>query len=223
MERPNMETKRTADKYQARSFWAQENLTYSRPNFRMRKCAALLNQMAGGRRCDLLDIGCGPASLRSLLDPNVHYFGLDIALQTRAPYLRELDFASNPIAFGRKRFDVVVALGVFEYMGSREQEKFLEIRRLLKNGGRFVMSYLNFGHLRRVVLPIYNNVQSIADITRSLETSFRIERRFPVSHHWRHKQPGRNALPRIQLQMNRSIPLISPRLAVEYFFVCSPR
>jgi hypothetical protein len=52
---------------------------------------------------------------------------------------------------------------------------------------------------------------------------FTVERLLPVSHHWRHKQPGRNALPNLQLLLNCNIPLVSSWLAVEYLFVCSKR
>lgn len=208
--------------YRSRDFWIQENLLYVEPNFRLKKCARIVNGIAKRmEQCDLLDVGCGPAALRGMLDANVNYHGLDVALHERSLHLLEREFVTQAIAFNDKRFDVVVALGVFEYMGTREHEKLLEIRDLLKPGGRFIMSYINFSHFRRQIWPAYNNIQTIAEMRASLRTVFNIERSSPVSHHWRHRQPGKRAIPAIQLRLDWNIPCISPWLAVEYFFICS--
>jgi 2-polyprenyl-3-methyl-5-hydroxy-6-metoxy-1,4-benzoquinol methylase len=213
---------RQTDTYNDREFWIHENTAYAAPNFRVRRCARILNEMTRGRPCDLLDVGCGPAALRPLLGSHINYHGIDIALHQRAPYLRETDFVQNEIVFEDKRFDVVVALGVFEYMGSHQSRKFAEIHRLMNPGGAFVMSYINFRHFRRIIYPIYNNVQSIAELTASLRQVFQLEQCFPVSHHWRHKQPGGKAAV-FQLPGRRSVPLVSSWLSVEYFCICSRR
>jgi SAM-dependent methyltransferase len=209
--------------YKTRDFWIRESVLYEEPSFRLRKCARLLDELTRGEERDLLDLGCGPAALRRCLKPNVNYHGVDIAIHEPAPYLLERDCVANPIAFADKKFDIVVALGVFEYMGRHQLQKFVEISRILKEDGTFIMSYINFKHVRRVVYPIYNNVQSIDEVVRSLEHVFRVEKCVPVSHHWRHKQPGRNALPGIQMRLNWNIPYLSSWLAVEYFCVCSRR
>jgi len=211
------------DDFNKREFWIHENLLYAQPNFRLEKCARLINGLMQGRTYDLLDVGCGPAALRRLLDSSITYHGVDIAIHEPAPYLRELDIVQNPIAFEAKHFDVVVALGVFEYMGKQQDRKFGEIREILNADGRFIMSYINFRHYRRRIWPAYNNIQPIGDLLQSLAKVFRVERCFPVSHHWRHKQPGRNALPAVQMHLNWNIPLVSPWLAVEYFCVCTRR
>ena len=214
--------KRVADEnYFKKDFWIQQNLLYSKPNFRARKCARLVNQMSQGRPRDLLDIGCGPAALRDLLDPNIRYFGIDIALHEPAPYLLELDFAQNPISFHNRRFDFIVALGVFEFMGQNQSRKFAEIRDILKGDGKLIVSYINFNFFRTRVSPYYNNIQSVAEMKENLERVFQVVRCFPASHHWRFRQPGKYAFPAIQMRLNRSIPLISSWLALEYFFVCS--
>jgi SAM-dependent methyltransferase len=209
--------------YHQRDFWIRENLLYATPNFRLRKCARLLGRMMPGHAYDLLDLGCGPATLRTLLPPGVRYHGVDIAIHDPAPYLLEKDFVREPIAFNDRSFDVVVALGVFEYMGQRQSEKLTEISRILKQDGKLVLSYINFQHFRRIVYPIYNNVQPIAELIKSLGDVFHVERCFPVSHHWRHKQPGRNAVPALQMRLDWNIPFVSPWLAVEYFCICSRR
>ena len=68
-----------AQTYQSRDFWRQENLTYTKPHFRLEKSARLVNSLAAGKACDLLDVGCGPAALMQLLQPNIRYHGIDIA------------------------------------------------------------------------------------------------------------------------------------------------
>ena len=213
--------RKTTRTYETRGYWIQENLQYAEPNFRLRKCARLVNELTQGKTCDLLDVGCGPAALRGLLGSNVRYHGIDLAIQSPEPYLREADFLKNPIAYQAKRFDIVVALGVFEYMGLHQFRKFSEISKLLNPGGRFLMSYINFGHFRRKIYPAYNNIQSITDMIQNLGEVFYLEKVFPVSHHWRHKQPGKNAIPAIQMRLDINIPGVSPWLAVEYFFLCA--
>jgi SAM-dependent methyltransferase len=212
-----------SEQYHKKAFWIRENLLYAEGNFRLRKCARLINELAAGRACDLLDVGCGPAALRGLLDRNIVYRGIDIAIQKPAPDLMEVDFVEQPIAYGEQRFDFVVALGVFEYVGSHQREKLIEIGRILKPGGAFIVSYINFSHVRRKILPIYNNVRPIAAMTESLTEWFNVDACFPVSHHWRQKQPGRNALPRLQMTTRWNIPVFSRRFAVEYFWICSQR
>lgn len=211
----------TNETYRKKDFWAQENTLYAKPNFRSRKCAQLVNEIAAGKQCDLLDVGCGPAAMRHLLDPAICYHGIDIALHDSAPCLRETDFIANPIDFDGNTFDLIVALGVIEYVGGFQAQKLSEIKHILKPGGTFIMSYLNFSHFRRRIYPIYNNVRPIRDIRNSVAELFHIDRMFPVSHHWRHKQPGKYALPGLQLRMRSGVPLLSRWLAVEYFLICS--
>lgn len=209
------------DNFRPRDYWIVENLQYSKPSFRLLKCARILNELAEGRECRLLDVGCGPGSLRALLAPNIRYYGVDLAIHQPAEHLKEVDIAGERIAFDNMRFDFVTAMGLFEYMGHVQERKLEEIREILTDDGKFVMSYVNFGHYRRRVWPNYNNVRSIAAMAESLKRLFRLERCFPMSHHWRQKQPGKYAVPRLQMHVNFNIPLISPSLAVEYCFVCT--
>lgn len=211
------------DSFNRRNFWSKENLSYSKPNFRARKLARMIAEFSKGEPCDLLDIGCGPTALRQVVRPNVNYHGIDIAIHNPAPWLREVDLTRNPIAFDNKRFRFVVAMGLFEYMGKYQAWKFEEIRDILEPNGKFIMSYVNFGHFRRKIYDMYSNVQSIREMRSSLEQTFSVDRCFPECHHWRHKQPGKNALPGVQLRWERNVPLLSPLLAVEYFFICSRR
>lgn len=212
---------RVIDEYRKKDFWVNENLRYVEPHFRMRKCAKLVNGLIRGVECDLLDVGCGPATLHQLLDPHITYYGIDIAIQEPASCLLETDFLESRIAFKDLRFDIVVACGVFEYVGRHQLQKFAEIRQILKDNGRFVMSYINFGHFRRHLSANYNNIQSIEDLSDALGRVFRIERCVPVYHHWRHHPPSRWPLAELQMNVNCKLPFVSPWLAGEFLFVCS--
>src|SRR6266851_8927041 len=118
-------------RYYKREFWSEENLKFSQPWYRLEKSAQIINKVAQGRECALLDVGCGPATLMRLLPANIHYHGIDIAIHDPAPNLIEADFLETPIRFGDKRFDIIIAQGVFEYVGGFQSQKFAEIAQIL--------------------------------------------------------------------------------------------
>ena len=204
-----------------KDFWSTENLKYSRPHYRLEKSARVINRLARGRRCTLLDVGCGPATLMSLLGPNIQYYGIDIAIHDPAPNLIEADFLETPIRFDDKRFDIILAQGVFEYMGNFQAQKFAEIAGLLNDRGIFVVSYVNFNHRERYIYEPYSNVQTLNDFRQSLAQHFQIHKFFPTSHNWNHSEPNRKLLKAANMHININIPFVSRALAVEYFFVCS--
>jgi SAM-dependent methyltransferase len=212
-----------AEKYRKQDFWSAENLKYAQPHFRLEKVARIVNRMARGRDCDLLDVGCGPATLMRLLQKNVHYYGIDIAIHEPAPNLIQADFLETPIKFRDRKFDIIVAQGVFEYIGKFQADKFSDISQLLKKDGTFVASYVNFNHLNRLIYAPYNNVQLFDEFRNNLSRFFRIDKIIPTSHHWNHHEPNRKLAKAIQMHVNVSIPVISRLLAIEYFFICSPR
>jgi SAM-dependent methyltransferase len=206
-----------------REFWSVENLKFSEPWYRLEKSAKLITALAQGRRWTLLDVGCGPAALSHVLPENVEYYGIDMAIQTPAPNLIECDFLESPIAFNAMRFDIVVANGVFEYMGDFELTKLAEISRLLEPNGKFVATYTNFGHRRPVIYPAFSNVKPLEGFREDLSRYFTVDRVFPASHNWKHSQPSRRLVRAVNMHVSANIPVVSPKLAVEYFFVCSPR
>jgi len=206
-----------------KDFWKVENLKFARPYFRLEKSARIINRIARGKRVTLLDVGCGPAILARLLDQNIDYYGIDIAIHDPAPNLIEIDFLENPIDFAGKRFDIVVAQGVFEYLGKFQSKKLAEIARLLNDGGTFVVSYTNFGHRGRQIYWAYSNVQPISSFRSDLERFFTVRQVVPSSYNWDHSQPTSKPFRAVNMHLNMDIPLIGPPLAVEYFFVCSPR
>ena len=208
-------------RYYKRDFWSKENLKHARPHYRLEKSARIINRIAAQRECDLLDVGCGPGTLMRLLRKNIHYYGIDIAVHDPAPNLLEADITESPIKFGDRQFDIIVTQGLFEYVGDFQSQKFAEIAHLLKENGSYIVSYTNFGHRNREIYGPYSNVQSLADFRQSLTRYFTIQSSFPASHNWNHGQPNRKLSRAANMRVNMNIPLISPVLAVEYFFICS--
>lgn len=211
----------TTDCLYKHEFWAEENLRYVKPHFRLAKAAWIVDRIARRQRRDLLDVGCGPATLERLLDPGISYHGLDIAIQRPAENLRQMDFLAEPIRFDGQHFDIVVAQGVFEYVGRFQHEKFAEIKSILRPNGVFLVSYVNFDHIHRRVYEPYSNVQSFTEFRASLQRVFRVERFFPTSYHWYHREPNRAWLQTLQMHITLTIPVLSRFFAVEYFFLCS--
>jgi SAM-dependent methyltransferase len=204
-----------------KDFWDEANRQYAAPHPRAQKVARLVNRIARGRERDLLDVGCGPAGLRLLLDDNVHYYGIDIAIKDPEPNLIEADLVENPIEFNGKKFDIVVAQGAFEYFGGVQAEKFAEIKNLLNDNGTFIVSYWNFGHRNARMYEAFSNVQPLDEFRESLASYFKIDSSFPASHNWKHNMSDRRLLKAINTHVNMNIPFVSPKLAVEYFFICS--
>lgn len=203
-----------------RDFWDRENLKYAEPHLRAQKVARLVNKIAEGKECDLLDIGCGPAGLRALLDEKISYHGIDIAIHDPAPNLIQADLVENPIEFNGKQFDIVVAQGAFEYFGEVQSQKFDEIKKLLADDGTFIVSYWNFGHRNARIYEAFSNIQPLSDFRESLASYFEIGSSFPASHNWKHNMSDRRLLKAVNAHVNMNIPFVSPRLAVEYIFIC---
>jgi SAM-dependent methyltransferase len=206
-----------------RDFWIKENQKHVPAHYRLQKSARVINAIAGREDRDLLDVGCGPATLMRLLRPNIHYYGIDIAVHDRVPNLLEADFLEQPIRFDGRRFDIVVALGVFEYMAGRQDQKFAEIAELLSERGRFVLTYTNFGHRDKRIFEAFSNVQPFDDFRRSLARHFTIEKYYPTSYNWHGGQPVRALLKSANMNIKANVPVLGPKLAVEYFFICSRR
>jgi SAM-dependent methyltransferase len=208
-------------RYYNKEFWSKENLNYSRPHFRLEKAARILNKLAAGKERVLLDVGCGPATLMYLLEPNIEYNGIDIAIQEPAPNLLEADLLKSPITFAGKQPDIVLAQGFFEYAGQLQSQKFEEIAELLKDDGVFLVSYVNFGHWHKDIYWPYSNVQPLAHFRKDLARFFGIHSYFPTSHNLRHREPRSGLLKAVNMSLSINVPVLSPLFAVEYFFICT--
>ena len=120
------------------------------------------------------------------------------------------------------RFDLVVAQGLFEYLGEHQSQKFAEIAATLKGDGKFIVTYQNFDHRQRQIYWPYSNVQNPTDFRRDLGRFFRIERWFAGAHNWTHAHPGRPLVRAPQTHLNVYVPIISRKLAIDYIYICSP-
>jgi SAM-dependent methyltransferase len=206
-----------------REFWGKANLSFGTPWYRLEKSAKLIAGIADGRECSLLDIGCGPGTLESLLPPNIAYHGIDIAIHEPRPNFVEADIVDQPIVFGDRRFDLVSALGLFEYVADAQTRKFAEIAALLAGGGKFVLTYTNFAHRKTRIYEAFSNIRPMEDFSSDLRRHFMIERCFPASHNWKHSQPDKELVKAVNMRVSANVPLLSRKLAVDYFFVCSAR
>jgi SAM-dependent methyltransferase len=213
---------RVAESYK-RDFWATENRKHAEPHFRLQKTARLVDRIASGRTCDLLDVGCGPATLSLLLDTRIRYFGIDLAIHDPAPNLLEADILQAPIAFDGRTFDLVVAQGLFEYVGDLQDAKLAEIAQLLRPGGTFVVTYTNFGHRRPSSFEAFSNVQPFDAFLDGVRRHFTVTRFFPTAYNWSGGQPRRGLVKAVNMHVDRNLPVVGRRLAVEYFVVCSAR
>jgi cyclopropane fatty-acyl-phospholipid synthase-like methyltransferase len=206
-----------------RDFWIEENQKHIPAHYRLQKSARIINGIAGSAERDLLDVGCGPATLGRLLRPNIRYHGIDIAIHDPAPNLIESDILAKPIRFADQRFDIVAALGLFEYVGASQDEKFGEIAEIMNERGRFVLTYTNFGHRDKHVFEAFSNVRPPDEFRASLARHFTIDRCFPTSYNWHGGQPAKALLKAANMNVKANIPVIGPKLAVEYFYICSRR
>lgn len=161
--------------------------------------------------------------LSRFLDKGIDYYGIDIAISNPTPNLKEFDILESPISFDDRRFDLIVAQGIFEYLGDFQDQKFAEAAAVLRPGGRFVVSYVNFDHRHRVIYYPYSNVRPLNDFQNSLRQVFDIRRKFPTSYNWNHSEPGRWWAKDVNLHVNFDVPLLGRKLGVEYLFICSPK
>lgn len=215
--------RKRSSEYLDKDFWLEERRHYIKPYFRLEKCASIINSLSRGKDCELLDVGCGPATLSGLLRENIDYFGIDLAILMPAPNLIEMDITQNEIGFRGMSFDIVVTAGLFEYLGNLQNQKLCEIRKILKSDGRFIATYTNFHHLNheRGYNDIYNNIQAIDDFKSELELRFCVDRWYPSSHNWLRTEPRRIWLKKIQMPLSFHLPIFSRLFAVNYFFICS--
>jgi cyclopropane fatty-acyl-phospholipid synthase-like methyltransferase len=206
-----------------RDFWSQENLKSSKPHLRLKKAALLIDDLSTKPNCSLLDIGCGSSTLAQMIRGDIQYFGIDIAIPRPTPNLLELDILEEPVQFNGRHFDVIVALGLFEYLGKFQDKTLAEMSALLNTDGTFITSYVNFDHRKRTIYYPYSNMQSMDSFRRSLSQFFRIERSFPTSYNWTHIEPNRKIIQSMNMHINLHIPVLGQVLGVEYLFICSPR
>jgi 2-polyprenyl-3-methyl-5-hydroxy-6-metoxy-1,4-benzoquinol methylase len=96
---------------------------------------------------DVLDIGCGPATIAEFLEPSQKYVGIEIQdayityLRGRFPqhtFLRR-DVERESLSLGSLRFDTVLMVALVEHLATPESV-IVEARKHIKPGGHLVIS-----------------------------------------------------------------------------------
>ena len=133
----------------------------------------IVPRLARDRECRPARRGVRAGHPGTLLQPNVHYHGIDISIPEPAENLLEADILEAPIDFRGMKFNLVVAQGLFEYVGEYQSQKFAEIAAVLKDDGKFVLTYQNFDHRQREIYWPYSNVQRSSTSARTSGASSR--------------------------------------------------
>ena len=137
----------------ATAHWEARSPKFSELHPRLRLIGELVAALPEAPRT-ALDVGCGPASLRSALPAGTEYFGIDIAPTVIAAHGDPAHFevgdlnAGTP-CFNGRTFDLVVCSGIFEYV--HEPARFIDlVVDRTRVGGHVVLTYMNRWHYREV-------------------------------------------------------------------------
>lgn len=144
----------------------REDLPQGFFSFEMRRrlevvTALLTAQIQSMDNPDVLECGCGPGDILELLAPlrckltgldlNPRY--LDLAAE-KVPAATLFDANVEQLPFPDASFDVVYAVGVFQYL-SDERAAAREICRVTKDGGVVLISFANYRMLHLFLDPFY--------------------------------------------------------------------
>ena len=96
---------------------------------------------------DVLDIGCGPATIAECLEPSQRYVGVEIQagyithLYTRFPQhtFIQRDVDSEPLSLGNLQFDTVLMVAVIEHLSAPERV-IVEVQSYMKPSCSLVIS-----------------------------------------------------------------------------------
>jgi 2-polyprenyl-3-methyl-5-hydroxy-6-metoxy-1,4-benzoquinol methylase len=148
------------------TFWNRRAKPFAVPHARLRVIARLIEESQGPRKT-LLDVGCGPASLRQVLPAGTEYFGADVADEIIAGFsdpahFQALDWNRSGRIFDGRLFDVIVCSGFLEYTDDLGQA-LDRLRSQLAPGGRIVASYMNHAHWSAWRFVLTGRTRSLPD------------------------------------------------------------
>ena len=133
--------------------YARKYQTQTAEGYAFRVRREVLLDLLGSGPGRVLDIGCGPGVMTSeIISRGWRYDGVDISprmIETAKEKFRsrtEVSFSVGSVerlGFSNNYFDVVVAMGLMEYLDD-ELTATIEIRRVLKEGGRLIVSIPNW-------------------------------------------------------------------------------
>jgi SAM-dependent methyltransferase len=108
----------------------------------------------------LLEIGSYPFErTKDLIDLEYDVKGVDIRFEKPEYNVKKCDIELESLPFKDNSFDIVLMMEVFEHLGRNPVFALLEIRRVLKPGGTFIMSTPNFYLLRNFAWIIFKGKQ----------------------------------------------------------------
>jgi len=128
--------------YSERSSWRN----YREENIRLSKAVKLAEVRSGVR---ILDVGCRDGYLKKFLKGDYQYFGIDIAPEFEAPDITIQDICART-DFDADFFDIVFCIEVLEHV-TNPYFVLREIHRILKPGGRLVLSVPNPYHFKEIL------------------------------------------------------------------------
>lgn len=146
--------------------WNDRARAFGTPHLRLRTITSLVASLPGGPG-SLLDIGCGPATLGSMLPSGTDYFGGDIAsdvmpMGNSPDHFAVADLNAGEEPFPTRRFDVVVVSGMFEYI--RDPSAFVKLlARKVRPEGHLILTYMNRRNYRELRQRMLGRVYSYPD------------------------------------------------------------
>jgi SAM-dependent methyltransferase len=117
---------------------------------------------------NLLDVGCCHGGLRKFLDKNINYFGID-GLDNQFQNYIKTDLNKIILPFKNQSFDAICCCATLEHL-FYPLEILREIKRVLKNDGRILISLPNDEGLNGII----SSFQKVKSYDESI-----------YGHHWR--------------------------------------
>jgi SAM-dependent methyltransferase len=217
----------------AREYWETKSVRYDCLHDRLR---LMLGEIAKRRPATVFDVGCATGEVargvHELL-PSADYFGCDISHAAVAkigrPNVLQCDLNAQPVPFGGRAFECIVASGIVEYVA--DQPAFLrQLADRLAPGGMLLVSYINIDHFARrwrrllgkrsrdnstwqplVALPQFES--------RLRDAGLRLQRRL-VTHGRIEVNAGLAARLSPTKLLSGAAPFLAPLLAPQMIYVC---
>jgi ubiquinone/menaquinone biosynthesis C-methylase UbiE len=134
-------------------------------NDRKRTVIQLLDKYSKNRKMNILEVGCGTGNLMEEVTKRGHsVVGLDISKQMIIDAKSRMENSNNDILctqgdveklpFKSEKFDLVLGIGVLEYLYD-ENKGLTEINRILKNDGIIIVSLPNLFKIQNIFDPYY--------------------------------------------------------------------
>ncbi len=132
------------------AYWKKETQKYQTPHLRLLRIVEEIRQHKQHGR--VLDIGCGPQTLGSMLGTAYEYYGVDV-VGTGDAHFQAFDFEQHSLTEFpfKETFDIVTCSGLLEYLSLAKIEELLKLihSTLLTQESLFVATYTNFAHVTR--------------------------------------------------------------------------